>query len=490
MKRTLLVFLLVNMILSACAPVSAPTTTPAPSATPLPTATTTPISTATPTSTPTPTPTATPTPIPTIQVGNLSVPDPRVTNPELFDLRNPNAPIPQFVNAMKMAGIEITAEQVASGMRFQTLKDINGELFVVGVIDLDPNPQKQGETLEGPIPLLIADRADQGLWNWSSITLRSLADRAGVQVGVLLISDYEITVPIETKEFNLGIVTFSWNDHVNRNGSINFSWPDAQLKVAQRAGMDTRFMHIVFPSDTPKWISDLSQIELKEFLNAVITKVMNHYSGKISQYVVVNEPYIIPYRPDDPFHKVLGDEYILEAFRIARNSNPSALLLYNDTDNHLSNGMTTALTRRIVRKLKDEGLIDGVGIQMHFGWTSRFLTEEDKDDLIRTLKAYGVPVYVTELDMDISSLSGTQESRMLRQAEMYKSVIDAVLVSGVCQSISFWGIGDKFSWLEIMLGRENADPTLFDDSLKPKPAYYAVRSALFEHLERMQTTSP
>jgi hypothetical protein len=144
-----------------------------------------------PTSTPTATPTATPTPIPTIQVGNLSLPDPRVTNPELFDLRNPNAPIPQFVNAMKMAGIEITAEQVASGMRFQTLKDINGELFVVGVIDLDPNPQKQGETLEGPIPLLIADRADQGLWNWSSITLRSLADRAGVQVGVLLISDYD-----------------------------------------------------------------------------------------------------------------------------------------------------------------------------------------------------------------------------------------------------------------------------------------------------------
>jgi hypothetical protein len=105
MKRTLIVLLLANLILSACAPVSAPTPTTAPSATPLPTATTTPISTATPTSTPTPTPTATPTPIPTIQVGSLSVPDPRVTNPELFDLRNPDAPIPQFVNAMQEVGI-------------------------------------------------------------------------------------------------------------------------------------------------------------------------------------------------------------------------------------------------------------------------------------------------------------------------------------------------------------------------------------------------
>ena len=114
MKRTLLVFLLINMILSACAPASAPTSTPVPIATSLPTTTIAPTSTAI--------STATPTPIPTIQVGDLSVPDPRVTNPELFDLQKPEAPIPQFVNAMKMAEIEITAEQVEQGLTFQELE--------------------------------------------------------------------------------------------------------------------------------------------------------------------------------------------------------------------------------------------------------------------------------------------------------------------------------------------------------------------------------
>ena len=123
MKRTLIVFLLVNLMLSACAPASAPTSTPAPSATPLPTATTAPTSTATPTSVQTATPTATPTPIPTIQVGNLSVPDPRVTNPELFDLRNPDAPIPQFVNAMKMAGTEIEPQIVAARLNYVGIED-------------------------------------------------------------------------------------------------------------------------------------------------------------------------------------------------------------------------------------------------------------------------------------------------------------------------------------------------------------------------------
>jgi hypothetical protein len=73
-------------------------------------------------------------------VGDLSVPDPRVTNPELFDLRNPDAPIPQFVNALRMAGIEITAEQVAQGITYEALKDKDGNHFVVAVYNLAPFP--------------------------------------------------------------------------------------------------------------------------------------------------------------------------------------------------------------------------------------------------------------------------------------------------------------------------------------------------------------
>lgn len=489
MKRTLALVLLATLIITACTPVSTPmpasSVTFLPTDTPAPTATFT--STPAPTATATATPTATPTPIPTIQVGDLTVPDPHFTNPELFDLTRPDAPIPQFVNAMRMAGIEITAVQVANEIHFESFGN-----FVIGSYTLTTE-NGATELLAVSYPILIGYRQTNGNFAWSGITLRELADRLDFQIGVLLLVDYrnQTTVPIEIREFNLGIITFSWTDHVKREGTIDFSWPDTQLRLAQRAGMDTKFMHIIFPQFTPSWISDFSQTQLEQFTEDVITKVMSHYSGKISQYVVVNEPYIIPYRPNDPFRNILGDGYILEAFRIARSANPSAVLIYNDSDNHLSNGMTTALTQRVVSNLKSEGLIDGVGVQMHLGSTSRLLTERDRDDLIRTLQAYDVPVYVTELDMDISSLSGTQESRMLRQAEMYRIVVDAILASGVCKSISFWGAVDKFSWPEVALGHENADPLLFDDNLNPKPAYYAVSSVLFEHLRKsIQPMSP
>jgi hypothetical protein len=187
MKRTLIVFLLVNLILSACAPVSAPTPIPAPSATPLPTATAMPTSTATPTSTPTATSTATPTPIPTIQVGNLSLPDPRVTNPELFDLRKPDAPIPQFVNAMRIAGIEITAEHVAQGITYEALEDKGGNPFIVAVYNLDPSLfPEQYRNLAGPIPLMIAEKGEKG-WTWEfnkKVPLRIFADPIKLDINV------------------------------------------------------------------------------------------------------------------------------------------------------------------------------------------------------------------------------------------------------------------------------------------------------------------
>ncbi|WP_083768928.1 endo-1,4-beta-xylanase [Chloroflexus aggregans] len=109
--------------------------------------------------------------------------------------------------------------------------------------------------------------------------------------------------------------------------------------------------------------------------------------------------------------------------------------------------------------------------------------------VMRTLRSYGVPVYVTELDMDMSSLGGTQESRILRQAAMYKIVTDAMLASGVCRSISFWGAVDGFSFPE-SLGHQNAEPLLFDRNLNHKPAYYAVSSVLLEYLRSTRQTSP
>jgi endo-1,4-beta-xylanase len=82
----------------------------------------------------------------------------------------------------------------------------------------------------------------------------------------------------------------------------------------------------------------------------------------------------------------------------------------------------------------------------------------------------------------MKDVPGTQEERYAKQAEIYKEMLEACLESGVCKSFTVWGIGDKYSWIETQEWYSEYSPegipTLFDDNLKPKPAYFAIRDIL------------
>ena len=98
------------------------------------------------------------------------------------------------------------------------------------------------------------------------------------------------------------------------------------------------------------------------------------------------------------------------------------------------------------------------------------------------MQRYEMPVYVTELDVNLKDVAGTEEERYDTQARVYREVIEACVESEVCKSITFWDIGDRYAWgewpNESAQTAPGADMTLYDDNLDPKPAYYAVRKAL------------
>jgi hypothetical protein len=368
MKRTLIVFLLVNLMLSACAPASAPTPTPAPSATPLPTATTTPISTATPTSTPTPTPTATPTPIPTIQVGNLSVPDPRVTNPELFDLRNSNALIPQFVNAMKMAGIEITAEQVAQGITYEALKDKDGNPFVVAVYNLASSLfPEQYRVLAGSIPLLIAKKGEGG-WIWETIYYQDLGKNLGIDTSVLFDGSSSIELLRNRKSIRMNF-TFATIPYEYRYDEIQLNNRDARYRLSniRDLGFSGSFM-VLHALDT-EYILSQKPTSKEHVLNLIrdqLEKVSNLFPDAriFNVWNEIHPPAGHP--PYDLFIKFGGMDLVVETYRMAREIlGEKAILLYNETYNYSFRDGFYPNTKEIVDELGRRSLIDGVGMQMH-----------------------------------------------------------------------------------------------------------------------------
>ena len=101
---------------------------------------------------------------------------------------------------------------------------------------------------------------------------------------------------------------------------------------------------------------------------------------------------------------------------------------------------------------------------------------------MRQFAALGVRIYVTEFDVDLTNAKGTPAEKWEYQAELYRAMLEACLGSGVCDSFSTWGISDSMSWITCALpwcvNEPNADPLMFDQAYRPKPAYLAVREAL------------
>jgi endo-1,4-beta-xylanase len=328
-----------------------------------------------------------------------------------------------------------------------------------------------------------------------------LADALGVKVGTYIDpqarfwenADWQ---NVAAKEFNLGVNSIGWHVLIPKQDEFSFGLPDAQVDFASKYNMDVRGQALVYSSFLPDWLKSgsFSRDQLIAFFQKYITTIMNRYKGRIGTWVVVNEAGFI-YPGWDFFETHIGQEYVEIAFRIAREADPSARLIYNDFGNESVRGPKFAQTKKIIASLLSKGLIDGVGLQMHIApvpdgsRTFRVTAgathyNATTSDLAAAMQSYGLPIHITELDVDLRSVTGSNDIRFGLQADTYKMIIETALASGVCKQITFWGIGDKYSWLEQpqFNGSTNAQPTIFDDELKPKPAYYAVREAMSQGL--------
>lgn len=314
------------------------------------------------------------------------------------------------------------------------------------------------------------------------VPLRQLADAAGIAIGCELTGgqfDNRTWQTIVGREFNLAIIVWGvngWGTNEPQRGQFTFKVADRLVAFARRNGMRMRGQALVSTASyaNAQWLNGLSADDLAQALRNHVGQVIGHFKGIVQEWTVVNEPYQPPYRQNDPFYTALGYDYIDMAFQAAREADPAATLIYNDSQNHFAKGINTQLTHDIVQRLAAKGLLDAVGLQMHIDASKLPAT----DDVIATMQSYGLPVCVTEFDVDMQRVSGSRDERFALQAQVYRDMLTAALTSGVCKSFTTWGIGDKDSWWVRDRGEPDAAATLYDDDLNPKPAYYAVRDVL------------
>lgn len=255
-------------------------------------------------------------------------------------------------------------------------------------------------------------------------------------------------------------------------GRWNFTAADALVAHARAYGKDVRGHALIFGTATPPWVKRiLLSHDAAAAMRTHIHTVMRRYRDSVREWDVVNEALGSggTYR-SNAWTEKLGSQYVEMAFRYAREADPTAKLVYNEFDADTA-GPKRDATAGLVRKLKDKGLVDAVGLQMHRSLADA-PTREQLEETMRIYEQMGVEVQVTEMDV-LAGGAGSLTDRLIIQAEAYRRAAQACAAVAACTRFTVWGVTDRYSWMGV-----DQLPLLLDAGGAEKPALAAVREVL------------
>ena len=275
-----------------------------------------------------------------------------------------------------------------------------------------------------------------------------------------------------------------WSSLQPTEGNYTFTNADKIVAFAQANGMKIKGHNLCWHKQVPDWIfKDGSSTASKELvlqrLRTHITTVMTHFKGKVYAWDVVNEAI------DDgsdiykstQWYNICGEDYIIEAFKAARAADPDARLFYNDYS--ATNATKRGKIFNLLKKLKDQNLVDGMGLQGH--WNISAPSNALIIDAFDKYKSLGIELQITEMDVSVytsdsdpQSLFTTDLAMMQNIAygrffKLFRTYKDAIT------GITFWGLADNHTWLDNfpVANRKNY-PFLFDGTYVPKQSYFTV----------------
>jgi endo-1,4-beta-xylanase len=279
----------------------------------------------------------------------------------------------------------------------------------------------------------------------------------------------------------------------------NFDPADKLVEYAKKNGIQVTAHTLIWHSQTPAFLRGIKDADsIKQYFVNHINTVAGRYDGKVYSWDVVNEALNEDGTlRNSVFLKNLGDDYIVEAFRLAQKAAPHTKLYYNDYNIEQPKKRAGAIA--IIKKIQAAGVrIDGVGIQGH--WHVDNVPMQEIEQSLKEFSALGIQVAFTELDLsvlpnprgransaDISQTAeynahinpytkGLPDSMQQKLASSYANLFNLFLkYKDNISRVTFWGVNDGQSWLNgfPVPGRTNY-PLLFDRQFNPKPAFYKV----------------
>ncbi len=227
---------------------------------------------------------------------------------------------------------------------------------------------------------------------------------------------------------------------------------------------------------------------VRQYFENHINTIAARYDGKVYSWDVVNEALNEDgTMRNSIFLQKLGDDFVVEAFRLAQKAAPHTKLYYNDYN--IEQPAKRAGAIALIKKIQAAGVrIDGVGIQGH--WNIADVPMADIEQSIKEFGALGIEVMFTELDLsvlpnplrnntaDVSATAAYKETLNPYTKELPDSVSHKLATAYAdlfrlflkykknVSRVTLWGVDDGQSWLNNfpVRGRTNY-ALLFDRKL-------------------------
>jgi GH35 family endo-1,4-beta-xylanase len=233
-----------------------------------------------------------------------------------------------------------------------------------------------------------------------------------------------------------------WESVEGTRGTYNWWGADKAANYASQKGFPFKFHTLVWGSQFPGWLRNLSVEERYQAIVKWMDAVKQHYPN-LQLIDVVNEAmeghqgetYLV--REALGGEGITGYDWIIRAFEMAAERWPDAILIYNDFNTFGAN--ETEAFIQLVRTLRNAGApIDAYGCQSHdvAGNNSDFVRQK----MAQMHNALQMPMYITEYDVPDAN-DGNQNWN-------YQQQIPVMWEADYCAGITLWGWHYGKTWTQ------------------------------------------
>ncbi|MBO0590006.1 endo-1,4-beta-xylanase [Cellulophaga sp. E16_2] len=331
----------------------------------------------------------------------------------------------------------------------------------------------------------------------------SLKNNAAFPIGTAikiktLLSDSELQA-LQINNFNsiTSASDMKMNKVMPSEGVYYWGGVDSIVKYA-KANNQRLFGHnLIWHSSTPKWVEEKASKDslwMSKFMEDYIKTYVGRYKGKVAAWDVVNEGLESAGGAirKTMWYNAIGKDYIAKAFTYAHEADPNAVLFYNDFNIERDTVKLNA-TLKLIKELRSQNVpISGIGFQMH---TRMDIPDDIIAHALKEAVKTGLQIHLSEVDIIFNTHNDTRgggiqlydeltDEMKNKQAEKYKNLIKmyrSIVPEKQQYGITFWDFTDRDSWISGFFKMKDW-PTIYDENLEPKPAYFSVLEGLNEKL--------